>query len=110
MWNSLKEKFNALLEIEGWRMALFLLASAVLLVVVMTVARHLAAVTMYKIALVAFGGWMGFWLDIMLFPGSRPSKINNEFLPASWPLVFVGAQIRRAIIVFGVLIAISLAA
>lgn len=104
MINFFKQKF------ASWRMAAFLLVSVGLTVVTTVVAPHLLPVTAFKIALVTFGGWLGYWLDRVLFPGARPAVFLKEKAFEGWHIVYAATQLRRAIIIFAVIMAICLAA
>lgn len=61
---------------------------------------HLMDNTLYKLAMVAMGGVIGYWFDRRIYPESRPSKTEVKFQH------FVG--MRRAIIVSGAMLSTAL--
>lgn len=82
-------------------------------------------VSLYKLNLIAMGGFGGYWLDRSLFPYARPDRFypedekddpNVDALNFSLDcqiqndLLFAIAQIRRALIVAAFMIAIGLGA
>ncbi len=88
---------------------------------------NLIAVTLYKMHLLALGGWGGYWLDRALFPYDRPHQHIDEadprcinastreqrsdlFEALSSGQAQRGAQLRRAIIVAACLITVGLGA
>jgi len=108
------------------RLLPWLIASAVLAFVALYLQAkdpgNLLAVTIYKMHLLALGGWGGYWLDRALFPYDRP---HEYLLPegdaasaaegvAAVELVAADqygiAMIRRAIIVAASLLCVGLGA
>lgn len=87
-------------------MSFSLAASLMLAMVVMTLAPQQLGVTIYKLSLVTAGGVAGYWLDRELFPYARP----DIFEVGGRDLVFAAAQIRRAIIVGCLMLAVGLGA
>lgn len=81
-------------------------------------------VSLYKLNLIAMAGFGGYWLDRSLFPYARPDRFYPECgiddpdtaLDFSIDthihndLLFAVAQVRRALIVVGAMIAIGLGA
>ncbi|MBY0574688.1 MAG: putative holin [Undibacterium sp.] len=88
---------------------------------------HQLPVSLYKLSLISLAGVVGYWLDRSLFPYARPDRFHpsleedDEFLTENSSmfdvdcciqndLLFVGAQMRRAVIVAAAMIAVSLGA
>ena len=105
------------------RNTLWLIAAAVLLVVIALVSPVQLPVVLYKAALIALAAVLGYWLDRALFPYARP----DSYLQQDWRLgtvepvddadypvcerygrEFCVAQIRRAIIVGAVVIGVAM--
>jgi hypothetical protein len=82
------------------------IVSLVLGFVIYQVAPHQAQVTLYKFSLVAGAGVAGYYLDRELFPYARP----DIFLVGGRDIVFAAAQIRRAIIVAAMMLAVGMGA
>lgn len=84
----------------------------------------LAAVTAYKVHLMALGGWGGYWLDRALFPYDRPhqyllpdvdpaDETPDELVCGQLAVAtnqFAFSMLRRAIIVAACLICVGLGA
>ena len=73
-------------------------------------------VLLYKPALVSLGPVIGYWADIALFPYAHPDKVVNSGTPETgdaWQqaeaTAFGSTNIRRAIIMGSVTLAIALA-
>lgn len=105
------------------RNSLFLLLAILLLVVIAVAKPVQLPVVAYKVALVALAAVMGYWLDRALFPYARPDSYlwrdwrkgtdepegevdfplaNVAYIPA-----FCAAQLRRALVVGGVVLGVA---
>lgn len=64
-------------------------------------------ILIWKLDVVTVAAWLGYWIDRTLFGYARP----HTFLPAAGanPWLFIGAQIRRALIMLAVILAVALA-
>ena len=104
------------------RNTLWLIAAAVLLVVIALVSPVQLPVVLYKAALIALAAVLGYWLDRALFPYARP----DGYLVRDWrhgtdepvgdvdyPVVqgyirvFTAAMIRRALVVGAVVLGVA---
>ncbi|MFZ6675397.1 putative holin [Undibacterium sp. Xuan67W] len=108
------------------RMTDWLIFAIALSVLIFALAPNQIPVSLYKINLIALAGVVGYWLDRSLFPYARPDSFMAEdekdagidggglifdlecFVQND--LLFVAAQIRRAIIVAAAMIAVGLGA
>lgn len=88
------------------RMIVSILVSAALGVVMSQLAPQQALVTLYKFSLVTGAGVAGYYLDRELFPYARPDRFQS----CGRETVFAAAQIRRAIIVAAMMMAVGLGA
>lgn len=66
------------------------------------IAPHQLAVTAYKLSLAGLAVVGGYWADRELFPDARPHTLTG--------LIRALAELRRALVVFGFLIALGLGA
>lgn len=87
-------------------MIVSILVSAAMGVAISQLAPHQALVTLYKFSLVTGAGVAGYYLDRELFPYARP----DIFKSSGRELVFAAAQIRRAIIVAAMMLAVGMGA
>ncbi|MDO8180173.1 MAG: putative holin [Undibacterium sp.] len=108
------------------RMTDWLIFALAMSVLIFALAPNQIPVSLYKINLIALAGVVGYWLDRSLFPYARPdSFIAEDEIAADIDdsglifdlenfvqndLLFVAAQIRRAIIVAASMIAVGLGA
>ncbi|WP_295756065.1 putative holin [Undibacterium sp.] len=111
------------------RMTDWLLFALVLSLLIFALSPQQLPVSLYKINLIAIAGVVGYWLDRSLFPYARPDSFLavdeekeqdggidggglifelDQFIQND--LLFVAAQIRRAIIVAASMIAVGLGA
>lgn len=114
------------MKLLKFRMAGWLIFALALSVLIFMLAPHQFKVSLYKINLIAIAGVVGYWLDRSLFPYARPDsflalyeesgagidggmRFNRDYY-AHNDLLFVAAQIRRAIIVAAAMIAVGLGA
>ncbi|EBW3177658.1 hypothetical protein DPD67_19150 [Salmonella enterica subsp. enterica serovar Javiana] len=96
----------------GW-----LLAAAVMFLVIALVSPQQLPVVIYKLSLISLAAVLGYWLDRSLFPKARPGQflchIPHLMEAGRWPveegchLVFAATLIRRAIIVAAVCLAVA---
>lgn len=86
-----------------------LLLNIVLLGVILAIAPQQVPVTLYKLSLVTSAGLVGYWLDRAIFPYARPDSYLQSPVKEFW-FAFVGAMIRRAIIVGCAMLAMGLGA
>ena len=106
-----------------FRMIVCGLAAVACLLAVALIAPVQLPVALYKLALVLLAGYLGYWLDVWLFPYARP----DGYLGGSWQAsqghkpdgpdhavcpgyeqVFAAALIRRALIVGFCMLAVGL--
>ena len=83
------------------RMGTWLLVSLLTLVAIWIVAPQQVAVILAKFNLLALGAWLGYWVDRMAFPYSRPHEAKAAQAEA--------AQIRRALIIAAAMVSMALA-
>ena len=88
------------------RMIVSILVSAALGIVMSQLAPQQALVTLYKFSLVTGAGVAGYYLDRELFPYARPDRFQS----CGRETVFAAAQIRRAIIVAAMMLAVGMGA
>lgn len=88
------------------RMTASILVSAATGVAIAQLAPHQALITLYKFSLVTGAGVAGYYLDRELFPYARP----DIFLVGGREIAFAAAQIRRAIIVGAMMLAVGMGA
>jgi hypothetical protein len=88
------------------RMIVSTVLSIALGIAISQLAPQQALVTLYKFSLVTGAGVAGYYLDRELFPYARP----DCFLVGERDLVFAAAQIRRALIVGAMMLAVGLGA
>jgi hypothetical protein len=112
-----------------WRMADWLLAAAVLALLVWLMAPQQLPVSVYKLSLVTMAAVAGYWIDRSLFPYGRPDAFLAEEMgdepsePAgecgidelritsdAQPRLLAAAMLRRAIIVAATMLAVGLGA
>lgn len=106
-----------------FRMVICGVAALACLAVVAVVSPVQLPVAVYKLALVLLAGYLGYWLDVWLFPYSRPDgylvsnwKVEPYFkrnradhmIVPGYETVFAAALIRRAIIVGCCMLAVGL--
>ena len=88
------------------RMIVSTILSILLAIVISQLAPQQALVTLYKFSLVTGAGVAGYYLDRELFPYARP----DIFLVGGREIAFAAAQIRRAIIVAAMMLAVGMGA
>ncbi|GFK94440.1 hypothetical protein NNJEOMEG_02285 [Fundidesulfovibrio magnetotacticus] len=106
-----------------FRMLLCGVAAVVCLGVVAVVSPVQLPVALYKLALVLLAGYLGYWLDVWLFPYARPDgyllrnwQLEQGFKPLKpdhavapgYEQVFAAALVRRALIVGFCMLAVGL--
>ena len=86
-------------------------------------------VSVYKLSLVTMGGLIGYWIDRWVFPYARPDQFSPDTVEKPLPdyvdgqvlwttqeerhlysTLFAASMLRRALIIFGVMVAIGLGA
>lgn len=97
----------------GW-----LLAAAVMFLVIAMVSPQQLPVVIYKLSLISLAAVLGYWLDRSLFPKSRPGQFQRHVqqlmdigrypVETGYHLVFAATLIRRAIIVAAVCLAVAM--
>jgi hypothetical protein len=98
------------------RQILLIVFNLILLGAVLSFAPQQVPVTLYKLSLVTMAALVGFWIDRLLFPYARPDQVMLRTFSVGGPfvgsreIVFIGCMIRRAIIVFGAMLAMGLGA
>lgn len=100
------------MKIRFPRMSEWLLLAVCLSLLVFFYFPQQIPVSLYKINLIAIGGVVGYWLDRSLFPYARPDRYcDDDFAHfVEHDLLFIAAQIRRALIVAAAMIAAGLGA
>lgn len=105
------------------RLLLWAVLAIVLMTAIWLIAPQQSSVVLYKFALVTFGSVIAYYLDYELFPYARPDSYlvhdwrlgsdepdgaaDYEIVPG-YQWVFIGAMIRRAVVVLAVLLALTL--
>ena len=83
------------------RMTLWTVITLCLLVLLAFIRPEQLQVVLYKLLLVTLGAVTAYWLDRALFPNARPTECAD--------IVLVGvAMMRRALIVLGVIIGLTM--
>lgn len=107
------------------RTTLWLIVAACLLVAIGLVSPIQLPVVLYKAALIALAVVLGYWLDRGLFPYSRPDGyLHRDWrvrgpgttpdgdvdfpVAVGYELVFIGALVRRAILVGAVVLGVAM--
>lgn len=92
-------------RLYGW-----LLFTLALLFVAWYLAPHRIPLTGWKVLLVTGGAVLGYWLDRAIFPYLRPGTLWDMYtsnqINAAMPAVL--SSIRRAVIVFGCIIGLTM--
>lgn len=95
------------------RMSFSLCAALVLTVVIGIIAPHQLPVTAYKLSLISLAAVAGYHIDRECFPYARPDRLLALHIQepgAGWALIYAAAQIRRALVVAAVVVAVALGA
>lgn len=97
----------------GW-----LLAAAVMFLVIAVVSPQQLPVVVYKLSLISLAAVLGYWLDRSLFPKARPGQFQRHVpqlmdigrypVETGHHLVFAAVLLRRAIIVAAVCLAVAM--
>ena len=85
---------------------IFVVVSILLLTAVFLISPAHIPVIIFKASLVTLAAILGYWIDYLLFPHMRPGiidKIEQD------PIIRASIAIRRAIIIFGTILGISMA-
>lgn len=111
------------------RLTTFVLLAIIFLVLIAIVSPVQLPVVLYKMALISLAAVLGYWLDRALFPYARPhgylvddwrkpcqpdTRKSLELQDPDFPvlhnhhLLFIGSTLRRAIIIFAVVIGVAL--
>ncbi|KVS72790.1 putative holin [Burkholderia cepacia] len=105
------------------RLTSWLVAAIILVAAIALFSPQQLPVALYKLSLVSLAAVVAYWLDRGLFPYARP----DSYLETDWrhgpdglspfadyqvvkgyELVFAAAMLRRALIVFGVVVGVAL--
>lgn len=82
---------------------LFVMLTLGLILGVSTVSEDQLSITMYKLSLTCTAAILGYWIDRLLFPTTRPYQVLEKCkmteLTSTETMLIVGAQIRRALII-----------
>jgi len=92
---------------------IFTAVALVLLIGVAWISMQQFEIMIYKFALVACAGVLGYWVDILLFPHFRPEEASKKLKENakdghSWYILAASIQIRRALIILAVIMGVSL--
>ncbi|PWN56203.1 putative holin [Abyssibacter profundi] len=83
--------------------------SLVLLVVVALIAPHQVPLMLYKLCLVTLAGFVGYWLDRLLFPYARPHRLMpSSGVHGAWHVLVSACMVRRALIVGAAMLAVAM--
>ena len=85
---------------------IFVVVSSILLTAVFLISPAQIPVIIFKASLVTLAAILGYWIDYLLFPHMRPGiidKIEQD------PIIRASIAIRRAIIIFGTILGMSMA-
>jgi|TARA_B100000809_G_scaffold52403_1_gene47735 hypothetical protein len=85
---------------------IFVVVSIILLTAVFLISPAQIPVIIFKASLVTLAAILGYWIDYLLFPHMRPGiidKIEQD------PIIRASIAIRRAIIIFGTILGMSMA-
>lgn len=85
------------------RLVRCLLVTLALIVIIGTLAPQQLPVLLFKLTLVLLAVWLGYWVDRALFPYARPHEEQQRDVE-----LFKASMMRRAVIVVGVVLAVSL--
>ncbi|MBI32892.1 MAG: hypothetical protein CMD98_03355 [Gammaproteobacteria bacterium] len=85
---------------------LFVLVTIFLLGMVFMISPAQIPVIIFKASLVSLAAILGYWIDYLLFPHMRPGIIDKT---EKDPIIRASIAIRRAIIIFGTILGISMA-
>lgn len=109
---------TGLADLLAGRMSLWLWITVALVAAVAVLAPLQLMVMLSKLVLVTLAAWLGYWIDRAMFPYARP----HEFLDDSKEekaeaaqgvlevkgIAFEWCMMRRAVVVVGVMLAVSL--
>jgi len=119
----IKAFFDRRTSANPFRMALCGLGALVCLGVVAVVSPVQLPVALYKLALTLLAGYLGYWLDVWLFPYSRPDgylrrnwknaqgfkdDVPDHAIAPGYEHIFAAALIRRALIAGFCMLAVGL--
>ncbi|TAM05612.1 MAG: hypothetical protein EPN70_08105 [Paraburkholderia sp.] len=105
------------------RMVGWLIAAVLLVVEIAIISPQQLPVSLYKLSLISLAAVVAYWLDRALFPYARPDSylefdwrsgsaepaLDADFrVVAGYEIVFAAAMLRRALIVFGVVVGVAL--
>lgn len=85
------------------RLVRCLLITLLLVAVIGAIAPEQLPVLLFKLALVTLAVWVAYWVDRALFPYARPHDYQGKDSE-----LFKACMMRRAVIVVGVVLAVSL--
>ena len=85
---------------------IFVVVSIMLLTAVFLISPAQIPVIIFKASLVTLAAILGYWIDYLLFPHMRPGVIDKI---EQDPLIRASIAIRRAIIIFGTILGMSMA-
>lgn len=85
---------------------IFVVVSIMLLTAVFLISPAQIPVVIFKASLVTLAAILGYWIDYLLFPHMRPGVIDKI---EQDPIIRASIAIRRAIIIFGTILGMSMA-
>ena len=85
---------------------IFVVVSIILLTAVFLISPAQIPVIIFKASLVTLAAILGYWIDYLLFPHMRPGVIDKI---EQDPIIRASIAIRRAIIIFGTILGMSMA-
>jgi len=100
MFDKLSDKIN--------NRYVFLVVTAVLFLTTFMLNPQQVPLVLYKLNLVTLAAVLGYWVDILLFPGIRV-KMDNPYPENVHPNVLAAIVIRRALIVFASILGMGVA-
>ena len=86
--------------------SIFVVVSIMLLTAVFLISPAQIPVIIFKASLVTLAAILGYWIDYLLFPHMSPGVIDKI---EQDPLIRASIAIRRAIIIFGTILGMSMA-
>ena len=86
--------------------SIFVVVSIMLLSAVFIISPPQIPVIIYKASLVTLAAILGYWIDYLLFPHMRPGNAEKT---GQDPMIRASIAIRRAIIIFGTILGMSMA-
>ncbi len=88
------------------RMFDWIVITILLTLIIYVLAPQQLPVSLYKLSLITTAAVLGYWIDRSLFPYARPD--NQSFIDTKAHQLIAAAMQRRAIIICGAMVAMSL--